>query len=309
MSHHKTRNILLFGKDGQVGWQLQRSLSLLGEVVALGREACDLARPEAIRRVFSEVKPDIVVNAAAYTDVEGAEADRELAKAVNTDAVAVMAEEARKVGALLVHYSSDYVFDGRKSAPYTELDSPSPLCVYGATKWAGEEAVRACAGRSLILRVGWVFGARGRSFVKVVLRQAAGGGVLSYPADQWGSPTPAAFISDATGLILAASHHGDTIVGNELFHLAAKGAVSRYEFARAILSLAEETPGFALAQGQEALQSTVGVVGEAGRAQRPINTCLATDKIEAAYGITMPDWRPYLRRMMQLLALKSANGY
>lgn len=308
MSQKSPRNILLLGKDGQVGWQLQRSLSLLGNVAALGRGECDLTDLAALRRAVELHRPSLIVNAAAYTAVDKAEAEPALAQAINGEAVAVLAEAARRQGALLVHYSTDYVFDGQKNLPYTEADEPNPVNVYGASKLTGEQAIRASGARALILRVSWVFGARGQNFVKTILRLAAQRDTLGVVADQIGSPTPAAFISDATGLILAASHHGDDIAGAELFNLVAANPVSWCDFARAIVELARETPGFDLRLTPEAIVP-IATADYPTPARRPANSRLATAKVEAAYGLTMPDWQPYLRRMLQLLALKQANGY
>lgn len=300
--------ILLFGSDGQVGWQLQRSLSPLGTVTAVDRVQCDLADPAAIWRVISAVQPKVIVNAAAYTAVDRAESEPELARAINATAPAVMAEAARKSGALLVHYSTDYVFDGSKQTPYVETDTTCPLSIYGLTKREGEEAVAAAGCRALIFRTSWVFGARGNNFVKTVLRLAGEGRALRIVDDQVGAPTPAALISDVTGQVLAASRRGAQIEDSRLYHLTANGDVSWCGFAREILQLGALTPGF---EGLPAPESVTGI-GTADYptpARRPANSRLDCGKLERDFDLELPDWRPFLARMLQLLALKKSNGY
>jgi len=290
-----------------VGWQLQRSLAPLGVVAALGRGDCDLTDPGTLRRVVETLRPQLIVNAAAYTAVDKAEAEPARARAINGDAVAVLAEAARRQGALLVHYSTDYVFDGGKASPYTEADEPNPVNAYGASKLAGEQALQVSGARALILRVSWVFGSRGQNFVKTILRLASQRDVLKVVADQFGSPTPAAFIADATSLILAASHHGDDVSGVKLFHLAAANPVSWFDFARTIVHLAHALPGFDLRLTAEAIEPIV-TAEYPTPARRPANSRLATDAVEAAFGLTMPDWQPYLWRMLQQLSSAQGQG-
>lgn len=300
--------ILLFGCEGQVGWQLQRSLSPLGAVTAVDRTQCDLASPDAIRAVIGAVKPRIIVNAAAYTAVDRAESEPDLARAINVTAPGVMAEVAKPMGALLVHYSTDYVFDGTKTTPYVESDATNPRSVYGVTKRDGEEAVAAAGGRSIVFRTSWVFGARGQNFVKTVLRLAGEGRALRIVDDQVGAPTPAALISDVTGQVLAASRRGAQIEGGHLYHLTAANPVTWCGFAREILRQASVTPGF---DGLPLPESVLGI-GTADYplpARRPANSRLDCGKIERDYDLEMPDWRPFLSRMLQLLALKKSNGY
>lgn len=300
--------ILLFGCDGQVGWQLQRSLSPLGTVTAVNHAQCDLASPDAIRSVIQAVAPKIIVNAAAYTAVDRAEAEPEQARAINATAPGVMAEAAKKTGALLVHYSTDYVFDGSKPVPYVETDPTCPLSVYGRTKRDGEGAVAAAGCRALVFRTSWVFGARGHNFVKTILRLAGEGRALRIVDDQIGAPTPAALISDVTGQILAASRRGTQIEECRLYHLAAANPVSWCGFAREILRLAAATPGF---EGLPVPDSVTGI-GTADYplpAPRPANSRLDCSKLERDFDLELPDWRPFLSRMLQLLALKKSNGY
>lgn len=301
--------ILLFGKDGQVGWQLQRSLAPLGTVTAVGRSECDLTDSRQLRELIRSAKPKIIVNAAAYTAVDRAESEPQLAASINAEAPAVMAEEARALGAVLVHYSTDYVFDGCKMAPYVETDVPNPQSVYGRTKLAGEQAIAAAGCRALIFRTSWVFGARGNNFVKTILRLAGEGRSLRIVDDQVGSPTPAALISGVTGLVLAAVRRAEDFAdGAHLYHLAAANPVSWCGFARTIIEQAGRTPGFS---GLPAPESIAGIstADYPLPAPRPANSRFDCTRLEADFGLEMPDWRPYLQRMLQLLALKQANGY
>lgn len=304
--------ILLLGKDGQVGWQLQRSLAPHGRVVACGRGECDLADPDAVRRVLRDVRPSVIVNAAAYTAVDKAESEPELARRINAEAPAVLAAAAAVSGALLVHYSTDYVYDGSKAGPWMEDDPTGPLGVYGSSKLAGEKAIRAAGCRSLIFRTSWVFGARGGNFVKTILRLAREkeeGDSLNVVDDQVGSPTPAALIATVTGVVLAMLRRGDLLTAGEsrLYHLAAARPVSWCAFARTIVGLADAMPGFDLRLKPEAIHA-IGSAKYPTPAQRPANSRLDCSRLENDFGLRMPDWQPYLERMLQLLALKR-NGY
>ena len=302
-------SILLLGKDGQVGWQLQRSLALYGPLVACGRAECDLSNPDQIRSVIRAVKPSVIVNAGAMTSVDGAELAPELAWRVNAEAPGILAEEAVRREALLVHYSSDQVFDGGKLASYSEMDPTFPVNVYGRSKLAGEAAIRAVGGKSLIFRTGWVFGARGESFVKTILRLARDQALISVVDDQIGSPTPAALIATVTGVVLAMLCCGQRLEKgeNRLYHLAAARPVSWHEFAQTIVGLAGQTPGFDLCHNPEAIQA-ISSSQCPMPACRPANSRLDCSQLEADFGLQMPDWQPYLVRMLQLLALKQ-NGY
>ena len=194
--------LLVTGGNGQVGWELRRSLAAMGDVIALDRKACDLSRPHDLPGLIGKVEPDVIVNAAAYTAVDQAEEEEELATLVNGAAVGVLATEARKRGALLIHYSTDYVFDGTKDSAYTEDDPPNPINAYGRSKLAGERAMIQSAGDYLILRTSWVFAARGRNFLQTILRLARERDELSIVADQIGAPTWARNIADATAVIV-----------------------------------------------------------------------------------------------------------
>lgn len=301
--------ILLLGKDGQVGWQLQRSLAPHGDVVACGRDQCDLANSQQIRSLVREIRPAIIVNATAYTAVDKAESEPELARQINADAPGILAEEAAALDALLVHYSTDYVYDGTKASPYLESDQVAPQSVYGCSKLAGEEAIRAVGGKSLIFRTSWVFGARGNNFVKTILRLAREKESLNVVADQIGSPTPAALIATVTGIVLAMISHGRGMEKgeNRLYHLAASRSVSWCEFARTIVELAGRSPGFDLRLKPEAVKA-ITTAEYPTPARRPANSRLDCSRLENDFGLQMPDWQPYLERMLQLLALKQ-NGY
>lgn len=302
-------NILLLGRDGQVGWQLQRSLAPHGSVVACSRAECDLADADQVQDVVRRHRPGVIVNAAAYTAVDKAEGDMVLARRINAEAPAILAREAAALGALLVHYSTDYVYDGEKAGPYVESDATNPQSVYGATKLAGEEAIAAAGCKSLVFRTSWVFGARGGNFVKTILRLARERDSLDVVDDQMGSPTPAALIATVTGVILAMLRQGRGVAEGErrLYHLAAARPVSWHEFARTIVGLAGSRPDFDLRLQAGAIRP-VPSAAYPTPARRPRNSRLDCSRLEADFGLVMPDWQPYLERMLQLLALKQ-NGY
>lgn len=231
------RKILLLGKNGQVGWELQRTLAPLGNVIAMDQEELDLARVGDIRSTVRELKPDIIVNAAAYTAVDKAESESDLAMAINGDAPGILAEEAKKLGALLVHYSTDYVFDGTKETPYIEEDIPNPLNVYGKTKLAGEQAIQAVDGNYLIFRTSWVYGTRGQNFFLTMLRLAREREEIRVVDDQIGAPTWCRMIAESTALILAQGiNREEGFKGyfkerKGIYHMTAGGQTSWYGFA------------------------------------------------------------------------------
>ena len=302
-------SILLLGKDGQVGWQLQRSLAPHGEVIACGRAECDLTDIDRLRSLVRQLKPSVVVNASAYTAVDRAESEPELAMRVNAEAPGVLAEEVARLGALLIHYSTDYVYDGSKREPYVESDPTNPQSVYGRSKLAGEAAIRASGAKSVIFRTSWVFGARGENFVKTILRLALEKETLNVVTDQIGSPTPAALIATVGGVVLAMLRQGQGMNREQqrLYHLCCGRPVSWHEFARTIVGRACAMPGFDLRLTPEAI---VGIPGSQypTAAVRPANSRLDCSRLERDFGLLMPDWEPYLARMLQLLSLKQ-NGY
>ncbi len=274
--------ILLTGSAGQLGRELVRSLACLGEVVACDRRALDLGDADALRPVLRATKPSVVVNAAGYTAVDRAESEPAAAEAVNGLAPGILAEEAKRCGALLVHYSTDYVFDGAKGAPYTEDDAPAPLSAYGRSKLAGERAIAAVAGRHLILRTGWVFGLHGANFIKTILRLARERDELRVVADQRGAPTWTRHLADATALLLA---RRDAAEG--LFHVAAAGEATWHGYAEAIVATAA-------AAGLIERAPHVLPIATADYplpARRPADSRLDCRRLARDCGIALPDWR------------------
>ena len=269
------RKILLIGSNGQVGWELQRSLAPLGEVLALDRQALDLAQSDALRAAIRGTRPELIVNAAAYTAVDRAEAEADLAMSINGLAPGVMAEEAKALGALLVHYSTDYVFDGAKSTPYTEADPPRPINTYGRSKLAGEQAIQTVGCRHLIFRTSWVYGLRGHNFLLTMRRLAKEKEQLSIVADQIGAPTWSRMISEATTLAL----RGDPPDG--IYHMTSAGSASWHDFARAIL----ET------QGWGGRLIPIPAQDYPLPAQRPANSRLDNGKLAAIFGLALPEWQ------------------
>lgn len=295
--------ILLLGKDGQLGWQLQRSLAPHGRLVVCGRQQCDLSEPERIRSLIRALKPAVIVNATAYTAVDKAESEPELAMRINAMAPGVLAEEAAAVDALLIHYSTDYVFDGGKSSPYVESDATGPQGVYGRSKLAGEEAIRAVAGRSLIFRTSWVFGEWGGNFVKTILRLGRERDALNVVADQVGAPTSAALIAAVTSIVLARTGCGRQLAAgeNRLYHLASADPVSWHEFSRSIVDIAGRLPGFDLKLKPEAIRP-ISTVEYPTPARRPANSRLDCSRLERDFDLLLPGWQPELERVLQLLS-------
>lgn len=291
--------ILLLGKDGQVGWELQRSLAPHGKLLAMNRAGCDLADLDGLRATLRQVKPAVIVNAAAYTAVDKAESDVQLAMRINAEAPGVLAEEARSLGALLVHYSTDYVFSGDKATPYVESDATAPQSVYGLSKLRGEEAIQAAGARALIFRTSWVFGAQGGNFVKTILRLAREREQLRVVDDQIGSPTPAALIATVTGLALAAFRRGEALPDGtcRIYHLAAARPVSWHAFARTIVNLASSQAGADLCLKPAAIEA-IPSSAYPTPAIRPRNSRLDCARLENDLHLQLPDWQPYLERML-----------
>ncbi|WP_197721872.1 dTDP-4-dehydrorhamnose reductase [Sulfuritortus calidifontis] len=278
--------ILLTGVTGQVGWELQRSLACLGEVRAPGRQALDLTQPDSIRRAVRDWRPELIVNPAAHTAVDRAEAEPDLAAAINAVAPGILAEEAAKLGALLVHYSTDYVFDGGKATPYVEDDAANPQNVYGRTKLAGEEAVRANNPKHLILRTSWVYGRRGGNFLRTMQRLMRERPELRIVADQIGSPTWSRLIAEATGQMLAqclGPNRRPGFVPWGTYHLTCAGATSWHGFAQAIAELDRIEPAPRLIPIPSADYPTP--------AKRPLNSRLSNARLAATFGLALPDWR------------------
>jgi dTDP-4-dehydrorhamnose reductase len=277
--------ILLTGKNGQVGWDLARTLAPLGEVVACDRAYLDLAVPDRVVSVVRSVHPDVLVNAAAYTAVDRAETEPELALQVNGTAPQILAEEARRIGALLIHYSTDYVFDGTKTAPYDETDSPNPINAYGRSKLQGERAIQASGCRHLILRTSWVYGMRGRNFLLTILRRARELPALKVVDDQIGTPTWCRDIAAATTQLIPEARTGRM---GGLYHLCSGGATSWCGFARAILRMRQiGTPILAIPSAQYPTA-----------AKRPANSVLSSVRLLNDRGVGLPEWEVSLRRCL-----------
>lgn len=283
--------LMVTGANGQVGWELNRSLTVLGDVVALDRRQCDLSRPDQLPKLISDLKPDIIVNAAAYTAVDDAEREETLATTVNGTAVGVMAQEACRIGALLVHYSTDYVFDGLKDGPYTEEDPPHPINAYGRSKLKGEIAARDAGSSYLILRTSWVYGARGRNFLRTILRLSREREELRIVADQIGAPTSAPQIAQATAVAIAAAirERADGHFASGLFHLTASGATSWHGFAAAILEGA--TRHALLAPSRAPCLVPIASEDYPRPAARPKNSRLVGDRLRRRFGIALPCWK------------------
>lgn len=285
--------ILLTGKSGQVGWELQRTLAPLGEVIAVNRQALDLANPDAIRALIRQVKPALIVNPAAHTAVDKAESEPELAMAVNGIAPGIMAEEAKKLGAAMVHYSTDYVFDGGKATPYTEVDAAHPINVYGRTKLAGEQAIEAAGIPYLIFRTSWVYGTRGRNFLHTILRLAQERDELKIVDDQVGAPTSSRMIAEATAQILA-QIRGNLGGASGLYHLTAAGQTSWYGFAAAILGSRARATGVVGSRLTPIPTSDYPLP-----APRPMYSVMANDKLQRAFGVAIPAWQDGLNLCME----------
>ena len=291
--------LLVTGARGQVGWELSRSLMPLGDVVALDRRQGDFSRPELLPGLIRSIKPDVIVNAAAYTAVDKAEREEKLASTINGTAVGVIAEEARKAGILLVHYSTDYVFDGAKQTPYSEEDAPNPINVYGRSKLAGDAAVRQAGGGYVILRTSWVYAGRGHNFLDTILRLASEREELRIVDDQIGAPTCARDIADATALIIRAicQEQAQGQFASGLFNLTASGATSWHGFAKAIL---EDATRYALLPAQHLPQlKPIPSEEYPTPAARPKNSRLAGDRISKRFGIALPDWKQGLARCIE----------
>ncbi|UEB94430.1 dTDP-4-dehydrorhamnose reductase [Pseudomonas sp. HN2] len=290
--------ILLLGKSGQVGWELQRSLAPLGELIALDRHQADglngdLSNPEALRATIRQVQPDVIVNAAAYTAVDKAESETELADRVNGIAAGVMAEEAAASGAWLVHYSTDYVFNGQGTAAWRETDAVAPVNHYGSSKLAGERAITASGCKHLIFRTSWVYGARGNNFAKTMLRLATDRETLSVVADQIGAPTGADLIADVTAQALRQALQQPELAG--LYHLAAAGEVSWHGYASEVIAFAKANGELLAVKAIEPVETTAFPTP----AHRPLNSRLNTQKLRATFSLHLPDWQSGVTRMLR----------
>lgn len=294
-----TIRILLLGSEGNVGWELQRALAPLGELSARSRTQCDLLDAKALRDTLESTRPDVIVNAAAYTAVDKAEQDTAAAEAINAHAVGLIATAARDRDALFVHFSTDYVFDGQKAGWYSETDATNPRSEYGRSKQRGEQAIVDSGCRHLIFRTSWVFATRGANFAKTMLRLARERDTLRVIADQWGAPTGAELIADVTAHAIREVLAGRAPGG--LYHLAAAGETNWHDYARFVVEQARLL-------GAELQTHTIEAISTDQYplpAPRPANSRLSTEKLQAAFGLHLPEWQYHVRRMLtELLGTK-----
>ena len=291
--------ILLFGKGGQVGWELQRSLAPLGELVALdfdSTEHCgDFSNPQGLVETLRAVRPDVIVNAAAHTAVDKAESEPDLAHTINAAAPELLAQEAQRQGALLVHYSTDYVFDGSGTAPWTEADEPAPLNVYGVTKLAGEQAVQRQCASHLIFRTSWVYAARGGNFAKTMLRLAQERERLTVIDDQFGAPTGAALLADVTAHAIRALRRDPALAG--LYHLTAAGVTSWHGYTQFVIDTARRIAPQLPITAQTIAPVATGAFPTAAR--RPRNSRLDCTRAGRAFDLGLPAWQDGVARMLR----------
>jgi dTDP-4-dehydrorhamnose reductase len=290
--------LLLLGKGGQVGWELQRSLAPLGELVALDFDStdfhADFSHPGQLAETVLKVRPDVIVNAAAHTAVDKAESEPDFARKLNATSPGVVAEAAQQIGALMVHYSTDYVFDGSGTRPWKEEDATGPLSVYGRTKLEGEQLVAQHCARHLIFRTSWVYAARGGNFAKTMLRLAKERDRLTVIDDQFGAPTGAELLADVTTHAIRDTLRDPAKVG--LYHLVADGETSWHGYARFVLEQAQMA-GIELKASLNAVDA-VPTSAFTTPATRPHNSRLNTDKIQATFGLTLPHWQAGVARML-----------
>lgn len=294
--------ILLTGKNGQLGWELRQSLAPFGDVVVLDRQEMDLANPDSIRTVIGHVRPDLIVNAAAYTAVDQAESEPKLAMAINGLAPGIMAEEAKRHNAGIIHFSTDYVFDGTANRPYREDDTPSPLNVYGKTKLAGERAIQAVGVPHIILRTSWVYAARGKNFLLTILRLARERKELKIVDDQIGVPTWSRLLAEITAHIVRqfiSSRSRPAVLMTEtsgIYHAVSAGSTSWYGFAAKILEIAH---GHVALEMPELIP--IATSDYPLPAARPRNSCLSNEKITRSFGLAVPSWEESLTLCLQEL--------
>ena len=301
----RSPRILIVGSAGQLGRELQKSFADVGTIVAVDRESVDLADPDQTRQLVRRVAPDVILNAAAYTAVDRAESEMALAHAINALAPRVLAEEAAERNALLVHYSTDYVFDGSKQVPWTEDDAPAPLSVYGATKLAGEQAIQDSRAPYLIFRTSWVYGPHGNNFLLTMLRLARERDRLSIVDDQIGAPTTSIELARATHTIVTgvlAGRFGDSQNWSGLYHMTCAGSVSWFGFAQAI---------FARASGQLGVKAPelipIGTKDYPTAAARPRNSVLSNARLNARFGVQLPSWQSALDEVIPRLQVSSES--
>jgi dTDP-4-dehydrorhamnose reductase len=287
-------SILVIGKIGQVGWELRRTLAPLGRLVCVDYPEIDLTDAGSIRKWVRETAPAILVNAAAYTAVDKAETEPERCQQINGLAPGILAEEAKRLGALLVHYSTDYIFDGSKTTPYVEEDAPNPLGAYGRSKLAGDQAVQHVDGNYLILRLCWVYGARGQNFMLTMLRLAREREKLRVVGDQFGCPTWSRMIAETTGLALKqALAAGDLAAHKGVYHLAASGQTSWHGFAQSIIASMPET------ERKCKVVEPITTPEYPLPARRPAYSVLSCEKLKRAFGLQLPHWEESLKQVLE----------
>jgi len=289
--------ILITGKDGQLGHELVHALAPIGEVTSLGRQELDLAHPDAIRRVLRQIRPDVIVNPAAYTAVDRAESERDLATRVNATAPGILGAEAHSLGALLIHYSTDYVFDGAQATPYRETDDANPQSVYGLTKYQGEQALAAATRRHLILRTSWVLGAHGNNFAKTMLRLASERNELRVVADQIGAPTSTALLARVTADLVVAHATSSENFAFGTYHVVAAGETHWCDYARFVVAEAQAA-GKTLRANPEAIHP-ISAADYPTAAKRPASSRLSTEKLFRTFGWKMPPWQDAVRSVLQ----------
>ncbi|WP_313562997.1 dTDP-4-dehydrorhamnose reductase [Diaphorobacter nitroreducens] len=291
-------NILLLGKSGQVGWELQRSLAVLGRVTALDHDSTehcgDFANPEGVRETVRALRPDVIVNAAAHTAVDKAESEPEIARLLNATTPSVLAEEAARLGAWLVHYSTDYVFDGSGTRPWVETDAPAPLSVYGATKLEGEQRIQQTGCRHLILRTSWVYAARGGNFAKTMLRLGSERERLTVIDDQWGAPTGADLLADVTAH--AVRHLQSRPGDGGLYHCVASGETNWHSYAKYVLEHARQAQPAIELKATEVVPVPTSAFPTPAR--RPHNSRLDTTRLQTTFGLVLPPWQQGVARML-----------
>ncbi|SEA14074.1 dTDP-4-dehydrorhamnose reductase [Acidovorax soli] len=294
--------ILLLGKNGQVGWELQRSLAPLGELIALDRHSTDfcgdLSNLQSLAETVRAVRPDVIVNAAAHTAVDKAESEPDLARTLNATAPGVLAQEAHQLGAWLVHYSTDYVFDGSGSQPWKETDTPAPLNIYGQTKLEGEQLIAKHCPKHLIFRTSWVYAARGGNFAKTMLRLAQERERLTVIDDQWGAPTGAELLADVTAHAIRQVMHGDASSGKDagIYHLVASGETTWHAYANHVIDQAQKRQPAITIKAKEV--TPVPTSAFPTPAARPHNSRLNTSKLQTVFGLTLPPWQQGVDRML-----------
>ncbi|MGB4812779.1 MAG: dTDP-4-dehydrorhamnose reductase [Methylophilaceae bacterium] len=291
--------ILLFGKNGQVGWELQRSLAPLGELVILDvdcQTACgDLANLEGIAKTIRTIAPDVIVNAAAYTKVDNAESENALVQTINTKAPGIMAQEAKLLGAWLVHYSTDYVFNGTGSQPWLETDATEPLSTYGRSKLDSEAAIIASGCKHLIFRTSWVYAARGANFAKTMLKLAEERESLRVISDQIGAPTGADLLADVTAHAIVTASKNANVSG--LYHLVAGGEISWHGYAKFVIDYARQA-GVDIKVSDNAIEA-VPTTAFPTPAKRPLNSRLNTQKLQNTFNLQLPQWQIGVTRMLK----------